>query len=63
VLLYSGDGTILLGFDATTTSVSPGRITFTVTPSTVRDNGVYVHLISTNPNKPVNNIRVVLARD
>jgi hypothetical protein len=63
VLLYSGDGIIKLGMDATTTSVSPGRITFTVKPSTVRDNGIYVQLISTNPSRPVNNIRVVLASD
>ena len=63
VLLYSGDGVITLGFDATTTSVAPGRITFTVTPSTVLNNGILVTLLSTNPSNPINNIRVILASD
>jgi hypothetical protein len=60
VLLYDGDGVIQLGFDATVTEYSAGRIKFIVTPSTVRENGVYVRLILTNPNRPVQNIRVVL---
>lgn len=63
VLLYDGDGVIQLGMDATQTEYSAGRIKFTVTPSTVRDNGIYVRLLSTNPNNPVQNIRVVLERD
>lgn len=63
VLLYDGDGVILLGMDATVTETSAGRIKFTVTPSIVRDNGVYVRLIATNPNRPVQNIRVVLEKD
>ena len=63
VLLYDGDGVIQLGMDATQTEYSAGRIKFTVTPSTVRDNGVYVKLLSTNPSNPVQNIRVVLERD
>jgi hypothetical protein len=63
VLLYDGDGVILLGMDATTTSVAPGRITFYVTPSTVLNNGIYVQLVSTNPSRPVKNIRVLLASD
>lgn len=63
VLLYDGDGVIKLGFDATATQISAGRIKFTVVPSTVRDNGVYVRLLKTSPTNPVRNIRVVLARD
>jgi hypothetical protein len=59
-LLYDGDGVIQLGMDATTTEYSAGRIKFTVAPSTVRDNGVYVKLLLTNPNRPLQNIRVVL---
>jgi hypothetical protein len=63
VLLYDGDGVINLGMDAKATQTSAGRITFTVTPSTVRDNGVFVQLLLTNPNNPVRNIRVVLAKN
>jgi len=63
VLLYEGDGVMTLGFDATITEYSAGRIRFTVKPSTVRDNGVIVKLLLTNPANPVKNIRVVLARD
>lgn len=54
---------ITLGFDATATEYSAGRIKFTVKPQTVRDNGVIVKLLLTNPANPVKNIRVVLARD
>lgn len=60
VLLYDGDGVIQLGMDAKATEYSAGRIKFTVTPSTVRDNGVYVRLILTNPSRPLQNIRVFL---
>ena len=63
VLLYDGDGVMQLGFDAASYEYSAGRIRFRVTPSTVRDNGVYVRLIQTNPANPVKNIRVVLSRD
>jgi hypothetical protein len=63
VLLYDGDGFIDLGFDASITEKSAGRIKFTVTPSTVRDNGVFVKLIETSPSNPVNNIRIVLEGD
>jgi hypothetical protein len=63
VLLYDGDGVISLAFDATVTEYSAGRIKFTVIPSTVRDNGVYVRLLQTNPANPVQNIRVILAQD
>jgi hypothetical protein len=63
VLLYDGDGVLKLSMDATPYEVSAGRIRFTVKPSTVRDNGVFVNLIKTNPSNPVRNIRVVLAKD
>ncbi len=63
VLLYDGEGIINLGFDAKPYQVSAGRIRFTVTPSTVRDNGVFINLITTNPANPVRNIRVVLSKD
>lgn len=63
VLLYDGEGVINLAFDAKAYETSAGRIRFTVTPSTVRDNGVYVQLMATNPANPVTNIRVVLAQD
>jgi hypothetical protein len=63
VLLYDGEGVINLAFDATAYEISAGRIRFTVNPTTVRDNGVYVQLMTTNPANPVTNIRVVLAQD
>lgn len=63
VLLYDGDGIIELGFDAAITQQSAGRIKFTVTPSTVRDNGIYVKLLKTNSSNPVKNVRVVLEGD
>lgn len=63
VLLYDGGGVITLGFDASATEISAGRIKFTVKPSTVRDNGIYVQILQTNPSNPVQNIRVVLAQD
>lgn len=63
VLLYDGDGVMTLGFDAAVTEYSAGRIRFTVKPQTVRDNGVIVQLLLTNPANPVKNIRVILARD
>jgi hypothetical protein len=34
-----------------------------VKPQLVRDNGVYVQLLKTNPSNPVQNIRVILERD
>lgn len=61
MLLYDGEGVLNLGMDAKPYEISAGRIRFTVTPSTVRDNGVYINLIATNPSNPVRNIRVVLA--
>lgn len=63
MLLYDGDGILNLGFDAAATETSAGRIKFTVTPTTVRDNGVIVRLYLTNPANPVRNIRVLLAED
>ena len=63
VLLYDGDGIIDLGFDAAITELSAGRIKFSVTPSKIRDNGVFVKIIETNPSNPVKNIRVVLEGD
>lgn len=63
VLLYDGDGILSLGFDASVYENSAGRIRFRVTPSTVRDNGVIVKLLKTNPANPLRNVRVVLARD
>jgi hypothetical protein len=61
--LYDGDGVLKLGFDAKPYEYSVGRIRFTVVPSIVRDNGVYVQLLKTNPANPVRNIRVILAKD
>jgi hypothetical protein len=63
VLLYDGDGILSLGFDASVYENSAGRIRFKVTASTVRDNGVIVKLLKTNPANPLRNVRVVLARD
>ena len=63
VLLYDGDGILSLGFDASVYENSAGRIRFKVTASTVRDNGVIVKLLKTNPVNPLRNVRVVLARD
>ena len=63
VLLYDGEGIINIGMDAKPYELSAGRIRFTVTPTVVRDNGVYLNLIATNPANPVRNIRVVLAQD
>lgn len=62
-MLYDGFGVIQLGFDAVAYEFSQGRIRFRVNPTTVRDNGVYVQLLKTNPSNPVRNIRVILARD
>lgn len=61
--MYDGDGILNLGYDASITEYSAGRIKFTVRPQTVRENGVFVQLLQTNPANPVCNIRVVLARD
>jgi hypothetical protein len=63
VLLYDGDGVIQLGMDALVTEYSSGRIKFTVTPSTGTDNGVYVRLLLTNPNNPLQNIRIFHEND
>lgn len=63
VLLYDGAGVLELGFDARVYEQSNGRIRFRVVPSTVRDNGVIVKLLKTNPTNPIRNIRVVLSRD
>lgn len=63
MLLYDGDGVIELSMDSTPYEVSAGRIRFKVAPSTVRDNGVFYKLTSTNPANPVRNVRVVLAQD
>lgn len=63
VLIYDGNGLLDLGFDAKMTELSAGRIKFTVTPSTIRDNGVFVKIIETNPLNPVRNIRVILEGD
>ena len=63
VLLYDGDGIIQLEFDASIYENSAGRIKFKVNPQTIRDNGVLVKLLLTNPLNPVRNIRVFLERD
>lgn len=62
-MLYDGSGVITVGFDATAKEVSNGRIKFTVVPSTVLNNGVSINVLSTNPSNPIQNIRVILARD
>jgi hypothetical protein len=64
VLLYDGEGTVLLGFDASLVSSSPGRQVYTVaTPS---NNGIVLRITATDPNKTGNyirNIRVVYSPD
>lgn len=63
LLLFDGEGLIDLGFDATIVNYRPGRILFHVVPSTVRDNGVYINILKTNPSNPIKNIRILLEED
>lgn len=63
LLLFEGEGLIDIGFDATILNYRPGRILFKVVPTTVRDNGVYVQLLKTNPSNPIHNIRIILESD
>ena len=60
VLLYDGDGILDLGYDASITEQSAGRIKFTITVSSGTNNGIYLKLIETNPANPISNIRVFL---
>ncbi|HQU74706.1 MAG TPA: hypothetical protein PLG66_20535, partial [Calditrichia bacterium] len=57
VCLYDGEGQIRFGFDARTTSESPGRIELEVTPG---NGGIYLKIVATNPADPVRNIRVLM---
>lgn len=57
VLLYNGQGKILLDGDATMTWQAPGRIGLTLTPA----NGFAVRIVETNTSNPVRNISVVPA--
>jgi hypothetical protein len=63
ILLYDGNGNLSLGFDLTVTRERKGRIEFSTKFSKVRDNGVYVQLLYTDPNNYVKNIRVMRKRD
>ena len=63
ILLYDGEGVINIGFDAKITNRRAGRIELTAIPSTVRDNGVFVSILKTNPKNPIRNIRLVNKKD
>ena len=68
VCLYDGDGEIDFKFDASVVSIGKGRVEFLFYPTQVvgcfdaycSDNGILLRLLSTNPNNPVHNIRVIM---
>lgn len=57
VLLYDGQGKIILDGDATVTWQAPGRIGLTLAPA----NGFAVRIVDTDTSNPVRNISVVPA--
>lgn len=62
VVLYQGEGTLEYGFDAVkdASASKPGREVINVTPS---DNGIYLKILTTDPNHTGNyirNIRVIM---
>lgn len=61
VLTYDGQGLIELGMDASVINYRPGRILFLV--SIVRDDGVYIQILKTDPDNPIRNIKVFLESD
>jgi hypothetical protein len=60
VCLYDGDGVLIFGFDATVLTIGKGCIEFDFKPSTVRDNGIFMQIVATNPANPIHNIRVIM---
>jgi hypothetical protein len=59
VLLYDGNGFLKVGMDAKAIKEAKGRIELEVQPSDVRDNGVYIQIIETDPKNPIRNIRLL----
>lgn len=57
MLLYDGQGKIILDGDATVTWQGPGRIGLTLAPA----NGFAVRILDTNTSNPVRNISIVPA--
>lgn len=57
MLLYDGQGKILVDGDATMTWQQPGRIGLTLTPAS----GFAVRIVETNTSNPVRNISIVPA--
>ena len=71
VALYDGDGTISFAFDAKVASVSKGRVEFKFVPTAnmachatgaayCGDNGIHLRLMSTNPQNPLRNLRIIM---
>ena len=57
--MYDGSGVLNIGFDAKIVWQRKGRLLINVTLTTVRDNGVFLQILETDPNDPIRNIRVV----
>ena len=57
LLLYEGEGTIEIKFDAVVIEDSPGRMVLDVTPS---NNGILFRIKTTNPSNYIRNVRVIL---
>ena len=59
VLLYEGEGNLTVFFDAKIKKIRKQRIELSVTPQTVRDNGVFIKINSLNSKNPIRNLRLV----
>jgi len=57
---YRGSGRFLFGMDASVVSERKGRIEVRVVLSLVRDNGIFLQLLETDPADPVRDVRVAM---
>ena len=57
LVLYDGEGTFEIKFDATVIESSPGRMVLDVNPS---NDGILLRILTTNPSNYIRNIRVIM---
>ena len=61
-ILYDGEGVMSYGMDAKTATIrrTPGKDTVTVQPGLSGGGGIELHILETNPNNYIRNIRVLM---
>jgi hypothetical protein len=60
VCLWDGDGFLSFGMDAKIIRDGKNRLEFVYQGTRVRDNGIYISILETNPRNPIRNIRVLM---